>query len=123
MAEQISSSFNIIDKKLSKYINKEVKTIIKKSQKVNKPKGIAMPTRVTNELCIFMEKPINTKIARTDASKYLMQYIKTNNLFDANNKKIIVPDSKLLSFIGNIENKEEITYFNIQKHLNKHFIG
>jgi chromatin remodeling complex protein RSC6 len=70
-----------------------------------------------------MEKEPNTKIARTEVTKYVIQYIKDNSLQYKDNKKIIVPDTKLSKLLG-VENKNEIviTYFNIQRYMNRHFI-
>jgi TPP-dependent 2-oxoacid decarboxylase len=121
--ENLSITFNSMDKKLSKYLNKEINTILKKNEKNKKPKGIAMPTKVSDTLCNFMEQPINTKISRTNATKYLMNYIKTKQLIDPNNKKIIIPDNILWGLIGDeAKNEETLDYFKIQKYLNNHFI-
>lgn len=121
-ADEIFIQFNLTDKKISKYLNKEINIILKKSKKNKKPKGFAIPTDVSDTLCIFMKQPINTKISRTNATKYLMEYIKINNLIDINNKKIIVPDNNLLELIGNtVELENPLDRFNIQKYLNKHF--
>lgn len=115
-------------KAVEKTIKKEIKNV--KKDKKEKPKtkrapsGFAKPTKVTKELCSFMDKPEGTEIARTEVTKALVSYIKTNNLVESGDdaKKKIVPDEKLKTLLG-INNDEltDLTYFNIQKYMNKHF--
>jgi chromatin remodeling complex protein RSC6 len=70
-----------------------------------------------------MNRPEGTKIARTEVTKSLVAYIKNNNLLDKTENKI-VPDQKLLELLG-VKSDEfidtNLTYFNIQKYMNKHF--
>jgi chromatin remodeling complex protein RSC6 len=123
-ADLLCTQFNAVDKKISKYLKKEITAIMKKREreKDKKPKGFAMPTQVSQTLCLFMEQPLNTKISRTSATKYLMEYIKQNNLIDPNNKKVIVPDGRLWELIGDDARREDpLDRFNIQKYLNRHF--
>jgi chromatin remodeling complex protein RSC6 len=107
---------------------KSVTKVLKIKEKPKKPKapsGFAKPTKVTKELCEFMEKPEGTEIARTEVTKSLSQYIKTNNLQEKNgtSKNRINPDAKLKSLLGlSNDETENLTYFTIQKHMNKHFI-
>lgn len=116
-------------KNVEKDVRKELKNI-KKYKKKDKPKakrppsGFAKPTKVTKELCDFMNKPEGTEIARTEVTKVLVNYIKNNNLIELgeDSKNKIVPDEKLKILLG-IQDKElgVLTYFNIQKYMNKHF--
>jgi chromatin remodeling complex protein RSC6 len=112
-------------KSVEKSVKKELKKIKKdkeKSKPKNKraPSGFAKPTKVTKELCDFLEKPEGFEIARTEVSKMLVKYIQTNNLLENNNK--IVPDEKLKLLLGiQGDNLDNLNYFNIQKYMNKHF--
>ena len=113
-------------------IEKAVKKELKQSSKLNKiknkinkkPSGFAKPTRVTKELCEFMDKPIGTEIARTEVTKSLVQYIQTNKLQKEGQPSKINPDSKLQNLLG-INNEEiiDLTYFTMQKYMNKHFVS
>ena len=40
---------------------------------------------------------------------------------DKNNKKVIKPDTALKSLL-NLQPNDEVTYFNLQKYMNKHFV-
>lgn len=117
---------------LEKNVKKEMKPTKKECKLAETPKpkkapsGFAKPTKVTKELCEFMDKPEGTEIARTEVTKVLVNYIKTNNLQEqtAVSKNKIVPDDKLKTLLGlNVEETNELTFFNIQKYMNKHFIS
>lgn len=115
-------------KVLEKTVNKKMKGMKKNIEKQNKnkgnkkPSGFAKPTKVTNELCLFMNKTEGTEIARTEVTKAIVSYIKTNNLENKKNSKIIEADETLKHLLG-IDDNQELTYFNLQKYMNKHFIG
>ena len=120
------SGLQYIIKGLEKNVNKQAK-IFKKIETKNKnkgnriPSGFAKPSKVTNELCEFMNKTEGTEIARTEVTKAICSYIKENKLENTENGKIIKPDDKLKNLLG-INEGEELTYFTIQKYMNKHFI-
>ena len=62
----------------------------------------------------------NTEMARTEVTKYVIKYIKDNKLQSKNSKNIIIPDEKLQKILENTKD-DEITFFNIQKYMNKNF--
>ena len=113
-------------KSIEKSVRKEMKKLHKEAQK-NKNKGnrkasgFAVPTKISKDLCKFMNQPDGTEMARTEVTKYIIQYIKDNNLPDSTNKKVIKPDKRLKSILQ-LQKNDEVTYFNLQKYMNKHFI-
>jgi chromatin remodeling complex protein RSC6 len=115
-------------KNIEKNVKKEMKTYKKEAEKNKnkgnkKPSGFAKPTKVTSDLCKFMNREEGSEIARTDVTKAFISYIECNNLQNSENKKIIIPDEKLKILLGLDEKKEiTLTYFNIQKYMNKHFV-
>lgn len=112
-----------VEKKCNKKIKSLEKECKKSKNKGNKqPSGFANPTNVSKQLCEFMHKPLDTKMARTDVTKYIIQYIKNNKLEDPTNAKIIKPDNALSSLFDIKNNDEILTYFNMQRHMNKHFL-
>lgn len=122
LQQQVRSLEKTVRKEL-KPTKKECKLLEPKTKKA--PSGFAKPTKVTKELCEFMDKPEGTEIARTEVTKVLVNYIKTNNLQEqtAVSKNKIVPDDKLKTLLGlNVEETNELTFFNIQKYMNKHFV-
>jgi chromatin remodeling complex protein RSC6 len=113
-------------KQLEKDVKKQMKGLKKEAEKnKNKgnrsPSGFAKPSKVTKELCAFMNKSEGSEIARTEVTKALVAYIKENKLENETNRKIIMPDNKLKFLLG-VEDGQELTFFNIQKYMNKHFV-
>ena len=106
-------------KHLEKGINKKIKKYDKEWNK--KPSGFAVATKMSPKLCNFLDVPVNTKMARTEVTKYLSTYIKKNNLQLENDGRCIKPDIALAGLLE-LYNGQTITYFNIQKHMNKHFL-
>jgi chromatin remodeling complex protein RSC6 len=122
---QISSlqqNLKNLEKNVKKQMNGLKKIVTKNNNKGNRaPSGFATPRKVTNELCNFMNKSNGTEIARTEVTKALIAYIKENKLENEQNSQFIYPDEKL-KFLLDIKDGDELTYFNIQKYMNKHFI-
>jgi chromatin remodeling complex protein RSC6 len=113
-------------KQLEKTVKKQMKglkkEVTKNKNKGNRlPSGFAKPSKVTKELCEFMNKSEGTEIARTEVTRALVAYIKENKLENNTNSKIISPDDKLKILLG-LDDSQELTYFNIQKYMNKHFV-
>lgn len=115
-------------RKLQKSVEKELKESQKKGKKKEKnldkpkrtPSGFAKPAPISVELCEFLGKPAGTEIARTDVTKALTQYIKTNSLQQPDNKRIILPDAKLKKLLK-LKADDVVTYFNLQKYMKSHF--
>ena len=113
-------------KGLEKSYNKKIKNMEKevkknKSKGNRKPSGFAVPTKITNELCDFMKLDHGTAVARTEVTQYIISYIKEKKLQDEKNGRKIKPDKALKSLL-NVKKNEDLTYFNLQKYMNKHFV-
>ncbi len=120
MCNELSNLEKMMEKYVSKIAKDQTKTHTEKRKR--KPSGFASPTAVTPELCGFMGKPNGTLISRTETSKFLSNYISTNHLYDENNKSVILPDQKLSQLLGESITETELTYFSIQKYINRHFV-
>ena len=118
----VQQQLRLLDKSVHKDMKQKDKLIQKSRSKGNrKPSGFAKPSPISPELSNFMGKENGVQIARTEVTQYLIQYIKTNDLQYSKNKKIIMPDEKLKLLLG-VSEKDEVTYFNLQRLMNKHFI-
>jgi chromatin remodeling complex protein RSC6 len=118
----LQHNIKLLEKNIKKQMKSLKKEVSKNKNKGNrKPSGFAKPSKVTKELCDFMNKTEGTEIARTEVTKVLVAYIKENKLENEKNSQIITPDHKLKFLLG-LEEGEELTYFNIQKYMNKHFV-
>jgi len=83
--------------------------------------GFAVPTKISDELCEFMNKPKGSSAARTEVTQYIIKYIKDNKLQWEENRKVIKPNTPLKNLLA-VKKNEEVTYFNIQRFMNKHFL-
>jgi chromatin remodeling complex protein RSC6 len=118
----IQQQVRLLEKNIKKQMKGLQKEVSKNKNKGNRsPSGFAKPSKVTKELCDFMNKEEGTEIARTEVTKALVSYIKENHLEDSANSKIICPDEKLKNLLD-LDESQELTYFTIQKYMNKHFI-
>ena len=111
---------------LEKTVGKQMRTYAREAKKNKnkgnrKPSGFAVPTKISDELCKFMQKPVGSSAARTEVTQYIIKYIKDNDLQWDENRKIIKPNDDLKNLL-NVKKNEEVTYFNIQRFMNKHFI-
>ena len=111
---------------LERSVTKEVKTLKKEAEKKKnklprKPSGFAKPSPITDELCLFMQLPLKSEVARTEVTQHVIKYIREHNLQHVDNRKIITPDSGLKQLLGSNDG-DEVTYFNLQKYMNRHFI-
>ena len=111
---------------LEKHVNKQMRNLQREAKKNKnkgnrKPSGFAVPTKITDELCEFMQRPQGSKVARTEVTQYIIGYIKDHKLQQADNRKFISPDDRLKKLLG-VEGNDQVTYFNIQRYMNKHFV-
>ena len=77
-----------------------------------------IPNLLSPELCKFMGRPTGSKECRSNVTKHITQYVRDNNL---KNKHDINPDAKLKALL-NLKDGDKLTYFNLQKYLNVHYI-
>ena len=112
---------------LEKNVAKELKSFRKEAEKkklksVNrKPSGFAKPSHISAELAAFMQIDANKMVARTEVTQFIIKYISDNNLQNAANRKIILPDAVLQELLS-VEEADVLTYFNLQRYMNRHFV-
>ena len=111
---------------LEKKFNRELKVAQKANSKRKRksgnraPSGFVKPTRISDELAKFLEKPTGTEMARTDVTREINKYIRAHNLQDKDNGRKINPDPKLSTLLK-LKKTDELTYFNLQKFMSPHF--
>ena len=76
------------------------------------------PTLISDELAIFLDKPLGTVISRVTVSREINAYIKVNGLEDGHK---INPDENLRNLLR-LNTGAELTYFNIAKYMKHHYI-
>ena len=113
-------------KTLDKVVNREMKVLQKNSKKRKansnrQPSGFVKPTLISKDLAKFLGKENGVEMARTEVSKEINQYIRANSLQDKDNGRIILADAKLKKLL-NLNDSDELTYFNLQRYMKHHFI-
>lgn len=82
-----------------------------------------IPNHVSKPMAEFLCIPEDQPISRDKATRYIAKYIKEHNLCDPNNSRIIIPDEKLKTILCNfVEEKDILSYFNLQKYLAHNYI-
>ena len=84
------------------------------------PSGFVKPTLISNELAAFLGRPEGSVLARTEVTREVNAYIRSQKLQDKDNGRKINPDAKLLKLLK-LKKGEELTYFNLQKFMAVHF--
>ena len=82
------------------------------------PSGFAKPTKLSDDLCDFLGVPHDTLMARTDVTRDLNNYIKANNLQDPNDRRKIIPDTKLKTILA-LTDGVPLTYFSLQSSISR----
>jgi chromatin remodeling complex protein RSC6 len=77
-----------------------------------------IPTAISPALCAFMGRPAGSKESRSNVTKFITGYVKEKNLKD---KHDIKGDAALLKLL-NLKAEDKLTYFNLQKYLNVHYL-
>ena len=118
----LKTEFKTLEKKWSRDLKAAQKLNSKRKRKAGNraPSGFVKPTRISDELANFLDKPTGTEMARTEVTREINTYIRTNKLQDSSNGRKINPDSKLASLLK-LQKTDELTYFNLQRYMSPHF--
>jgi chromatin remodeling complex protein RSC6 len=121
MISSLKTEYKNLEKKWSRELKANQKASKKKRKSGNRaPSGFVKPTKISNELASFLEKPEGTEMARTSVTRDINAYIRTHNLQDKDNGRKINPDKKLSTLLK-LSSSDELTYFNLQKYMSPHF--
>ena len=122
MIATLKTEYRAIEKKWARELKAAQKTSSKKKKRAGNraPSGFVKPTKISDELAKFLEKPTGTEMARTDVTREINKYIRSHNLQDVGNGRKINPDQKLQSLLK-LKKTDELTYFNLQKYMSPHF--
>ena len=117
-------------KKLEKRVAREIKDARKRKRRTTpqldengaaKPARLSIfeiPTKLSDDLCGFLGKPKGSEMSRSNVTKAVTTYIKEKGL---KNKHDIKPDAALKKLLA-VPETEGLTYFNLQRYLNKHYL-
>jgi len=118
----LKTEYRSLEKKWTRELKTAQKSQAKRKRKSGNraPSGFVKPTKISDELAKFLEKPVGTEMARTDVTREINKYIRSHNLQDKENGRKINPDSKLQTLLK-LKKTDELTYFNLQKYMSPHF--
>jgi upstream activation factor subunit UAF30 len=118
----LKSDFRALEKKSARQLKVSQKASAKrKHSSVNRaPSGFVQPTLISDELAGFLGKDKGSKMARTEVTREINAYIRSNNLQDKENGRRINADNNLSTLLK-LKKGEELTYFNLQRYMSPHF--
>ena len=118
----LKTEFRSLEKKASRELKTAAKASHKRKRKTGNrsPSGFLKPTLISDELAAFLGKDNGTQMARTEVTREINAYIRTNQLQDKTNGRRINADVNLASLLK-LKSGEELTYFNLQRYMSPHF--
>ena len=117
----LRSDFRTLERNVAREMRAAQKASKRKRKTGNRaPSGFVKPTLISKELAEFLGKPVGTELARTEVTREINAYIRTHSLQDKENGRKINPDTKLKSLLQ-VKKGEELTYFNLQQYMSRHF--
>lgn len=122
LISSLKTEYRVLEKKWTRELKAAQKLSVRRKRKAGNraPSGFVKPTRISDELAKFLEKPSGSEMARTEVTRDINKYIRTNNLQDKENGRKINPDSKLATLLK-LKKTDELTYFNLQRYMSPHF--
>jgi chromatin remodeling complex protein RSC6 len=84
-------------------------------EKGSKQNPFATPCEISKEMSLFMKKDMGERVLRMEVTRYMTDYITSNHL---SNSSKIHPDETLELLLGT----KDITFFTLDKYINKHYI-
>ena len=116
-------------KRLEKRVHRDLKDARKRRRRVKPEEGaegakprapsiFERPVKVTDELCAFLGQPNGTLMSRSQVTKAVNVYVNEHKL---KNKHDIKPDAPLKKLLL-LPEGQELTYFNLQRFLNRHYV-
>jgi len=118
----LKAEYRALEKKWSREVKSAQKVSSKRKRKAGNraPSGFVKPTKISDELASFLGKEKGCEMARTEVTRDINKYIRTNNLQDKDNGRKINPDTKLAALLK-LKKTDELTYFNLQRYMSPHF--
>jgi len=117
----LKNEFKTLEKRWGRELKNAQKSKKRSKRGGNRsPSGFVKPTKISDELARFLEKPLGSEMARTEVTKEINNYIRAHSLQDKDNGRKIIPDAKLSGLLK-ISKDDELTYFNLQRYMSPHF--
>lgn len=132
--KQIASQVKIVNRLYKKEIKSIEKAVTKARRNAKKdpnrpkrtPSGFAVPSKISTQMCDFLQIEHGTELSRTDITKKLTTYIREKNLQVPTNRRSFVPDNALGGILGPLKEVDQdkgYTYFNLQRYITPHIVS
>lgn len=105
--------------------NRFMKKKPKTTRLVNTNAGFSKPVKVSEQMASFIGLPSATElVSRVFVTKFLCQYIKSNDLQNPTDKRQILADQKLSTLLNYYPSAETepLTYYRMQTYMRPHFL-
>tara|TARA_Y100000389_G_scaffold45982_2_gene40862 strand:- start:126 stop:770 length:645 start_codon:yes stop_codon:yes gene_type:complete len=110
-------------KQLRGDVGKNVKVKRQISSDMSKTSGFMKPVGVSKEVSKFAGWKDGDLHSRVEVTKFICNYVKSNDLQNPKDRRQILPDKKLRTLLKLSEReKEPLTYYSLQKHIQPHFV-
>ncbi len=121
LVKETQAALKVLTKEYDRMKKLVEKTERKRANARTSPSGFAKPTKISDEMCVFLGVEKGTEMSRTDVTRRINAYVKANNLNDPTNKRIIKPDAKLKKILG-VDDNTPTNYFVLQRLIKGHFL-
>jgi hypothetical protein len=88
------------------------------TEKVKKESVFTKPSKISDALCVFLNKPKGTQMSRSEVTTAVCAYAKQKGLME---KQVIKADAPLRKLLA-ITEKDELKILNLQRYLKPHYI-
>lgn len=120
-AKELQAHIKVVQKAYTKLSKTKTKRANKGAGGNATPSGFVKPAPISDALATFLGMESGTSLPRTEVTKRVNEYVKSNDLQNPSDRRTILPDEKLRALL-NPGQDDTISYFNLQKFLKPHFI-
>ena len=104
-------------------LNRVLKSKTKTVRNKNTSSGFMKPVKISSEMALFTQWYPSQLYSRVDVTKFLCNYIKTNELQNPEDRRKIICDEKLASLLKiDMDSQTPLTYPGLQQYIQQHFI-
>ena len=124
LIKTLTTTVTVLERRVArdkKVADKKMRRKVKKPRDPDAPPtGFQKPINVSAELRKFLSLAPDELIPRTQVTSRINEYCKLHGLQKEEDKRILMPDT-LLSKLLRLKKGDQLTFFNLQKHLKHHY--